>query len=115
MVLLPTQPMGKDGYVKCCEITMIVLNALYLMGILLIKYGKEVNIWLIVGTIKLSAFVLGCLDRCEDIILLGIITIPNRWDKMKNKIKQCVKCCKRVTNFNSADPLCLNYRLIFKD
>ncbi len=75
------------------------------MGILLIRHGKETNVWLIVGTMTLSAFVVGCFLSCEDIILLGIIIMLNRWDKIKKNIKQCIECCRRVTNLNSVDPL----------
>lgn len=49
----------KYVFVMCCEITMIVFNAIYLMGILLIRHGKEANVWLIVGTMTLSACVVG--------------------------------------------------------
>ncbi len=71
---------GKDGFVLFYEITMITGNAVYLMGILLITHKRKANLWIIVGTITLSVFIVGCILRCEDITLLGIIILLNRWD-----------------------------------
>ncbi len=48
-----TKITGKDGFVLFCEITMIMGNAVYLMGILLIKHKMKANLWVIVGTITL--------------------------------------------------------------
>ncbi len=96
---------GKDGFVFFCEITMIVGNAVYLMGILLIKHKRKANLWVTVGTITLSVFILGCILRCEDITLLGIIILLNIWDKMQIKLNQCMRCCKRMVNLNSVNPL----------
>lgn len=72
----------KDPFVLWCEITIIVCAAVYLMGVLLIIHGKEANLWIIVG-IPLTSFILGCLLKKEDIILLGIMILMSRWDKMK--------------------------------
>lgn len=88
---------------------MIVFNAIYLMGILLIRHGKEANVWLIVGTMTLSAFVVGCFLSCEDIILLGIIMMffetkekpenkKREWRSHKSRhiCYECMSSTKRV-------------------
>ncbi len=100
-----TKITGKDGFVLFCEITMIMGNAVYLMGILLIKHKMKANLWVIVGTITLSVFILGFILRCEDITLLGIIILLNRLDKMQSKLNQYMRCCERTVNLNSVDPL----------
>ncbi len=100
-----TKITGKDGFVLFCEITMIMGNAVYLMGILLIKHKRKANLWVFVGTITLSVFILGCMLRCEDITLLGIIILLNRWDKMQSKLNQCMRCSSRTANLSSVDPL----------
>ncbi len=96
---------GKDGFVLFCEITMITGNAVYLMGILLITHKRKANLWIIVGTITLSVFIVGCILRCEDITLLGIIILLNRWDKMQSKLNQYMRCCNQRVNLNSVDTL----------
>ncbi len=75
----------KDNFVVWGEITIIICTALYLMGVLIIKHGKEANLWIIVGTLTLTAFMLGCFLRNRDIIILGIMILMSRWDKMKKK------------------------------
>ncbi len=96
---------GKDGFVLFCEITIITGNAVYLMGILLITHKRKANLWIIVGTITLSVFIVGCVLRCEDITLLGIIILLNRWDKMQSKLNQYMRCCNQRVNLNSVDTL----------
>ncbi len=54
---------GKDGFVLFCEITIITGNAVYLMGILLITHKRKANLWIIVGTITLSVFIVGCVEN----------------------------------------------------
>ncbi len=45
---------------------------------------------------------MGCILRCEDITLLGIILL-NRWDKMQSKLNQYMRCCNQRVNLNSVD------------
>ncbi len=91
----------KDDFVFWCEMTIISINAVYLMGILMVKHRREACLWVVVGTITLSAFLLGGYLRNIEIILLGVLILTSRWDKMSKKIKQGVECCKSFTNVDS--------------
>lgn len=50
-------------------------------------------------------FTLGCFLRNQDIIILGIMILMSKWDKMKRKIKQCKECGMRLASVNLADSL----------
>lgn len=51
----------KNQFILWCEIAMIVCNAVYLMGVLLIRHDKEANLWIVIGIMTLTYFILGCL------------------------------------------------------
>ncbi len=47
------------------------------------------------GNNYIKCFYCGVRIRCEDITLLGIIILLNRWDKMQNKLNQYMRCCTK--------------------
>lgn len=57
------------------------------------------------GTITLSAFLLGGYLHNAEKLLLDVLIMMSRWDKMNKKMKQCVQCCKRLANVDSAHPI----------
>ncbi len=95
----------KENFVFWCEMTIISINAVYLMGILMVKHRREACLWVFIGSITLSAFLLGGYLHNIEIILLGVLILTSRWDKMSKKIKQSVECCKSFINVDSAHPI----------
>lgn len=69
------------------EITVIIISAMYLIGLLMFKYGKEATLWTIIGFSTLSVFMLGFFLEDDNTVLMGIIILKNRWNKMKKALK----------------------------
>ncbi len=95
----------KDDFVLRCEMSIISIDAIYLMGVLMFRHGREASLWIVVGTITLNAFLLGGYLHNVEILLLGVLILMSSWDKMNKKIKQSVECCKRLANVDSAHPI----------
>lgn len=91
----------EDKFVFWGEICIIITSAIYLIGLLIFKYGKEAMLWTIIGFLTLSVFMLGFFLKDDDIVLLGIMILMNRWDKMKKALKKCTTCFKQTTTINS--------------
>lgn len=64
-----------------CEITITVCTTLYLVILLVYRYGKKANLWIFIGMLTLSVFTLGIFIENENIKLLGFITLMNHWEK----------------------------------
>ncbi len=75
------------------------------MGVLMVRHRREACLWVVVGTITLSAFSLGGYLHNIEIILLDVLILTSRWDKINKKIKQSVECSKSFTNVDSAHPI----------
>lgn len=55
------------------------------------KYGKEAMLWTIIGFLTWSVFMMGFFLKDDDIVLLGMIILMNRWDKIKTRFEQALK------------------------
>lgn len=83
------------------EVIIIAVSAMYLIWLLMFRYGKEANLWIIIGILPLCVFMMGFFLGNDNNKLMGIIILMNRWDKIKKALKHCKTCCKQLAIVNS--------------
>lgn len=75
-----------------CEMSLIFITTMHLLCLLIYKHGRDAILWLVIGGSSLSIFTLRILLDDENILLMGIIILMNKWDKVKKTIKCCGDC-----------------------
>ncbi|MGL5901669.1 MAG: hypothetical protein ACRCZO_03220 [Cetobacterium sp.] len=95
---LVTELVEKTNYRIWGDISIMTCATLYLIILLISKYGKKSNLLVFVWIFTVTVFGIGICMENENIKLIGVAILMNRWDKINKIVGRWRECWDDLTN-----------------